>query len=262
MKNKQRLDWSIPEIAEATAGFSGAQLKNLLNEAAILAAREGNTWVTKEHMENALEKIVVGITKKTDTRSTASRTRVAIHELGHAVLAAYFNDTFDLKKVSLKNTYNGVGGYTLFNEKPEIQESGLYTKDTMMKRLIVAFGGKAAEYLMYGENGVSNGASQDLKQANELARTMVEQYGMGEGMESYATVSGQRVSDKTSQSVDAAISQILSYAWVQSNKILTEFQPVRNALLIRLLNEQNLEGQTVVTAVGGSAPLRPPGLRH
>ena len=166
-------------LAEMTAGFSGAELKNLLNEAAINAARSGKTILSQLDIENALEKIVVGIVKKNDTRNNEILQRVAIHEMGHGFLASLFYEYFQLKKITIQSTYNGAGGYTLFNEYPEIVEGGMYTRDMLKKRLIVSLGGKAAEYVFYEDKFMSVGAIQDLKQANSLAQKMIGNYGMG-----------------------------------------------------------------------------------
>jgi cell division protease FtsH len=247
LKNKNILGLNVTELAVDTAGFSGAQLKNLLNEAAILAARGGSTIVTKENIEGALEKVVVGIIKKTDKRSIVVRTRVAIHELGHAILTAYFKDEFVLKKVSLKSTYTGVGGFTFFGEKQDIQEGGLYTKDLMMKRMIIALGGKAAEKIAYSEFGVSFGASQDLKEANELARAMVEQYGMGDCLESFSL--SNRISETTREMVDREIFFLTEYAMKEAERILSEKQSIADSLLIRLLKEDVLNGDVVLQMV-------------
>ena len=239
----------IKYIAQETGGFSGAQLKNLLNEAAILAARNGNTIVTKDNLEDALEKIVVGITKRVDTRSLEARTRVAIHELGHAILAGYFSDVFELKKVSLKQTYNGIGGFTLFSEKADIQESGLYTKDVMMKRIIVSLGGKAAEIIEYGDDGVSVGASQDLKEANELARSMVEVYGMGESLEAFSFPMSDNISEKTCETVDDAVHTIIEHCRIEAKRLLECHTNVSLKLRVQLLSENILDGQTVIDAL-------------
>ena len=241
----------VKYLAQETSGFSGAQLKNFLNEAAILAARNGNAIVTKDNLEDALEKIIVGITKRVDTRSLESRTRVAIHELGHAILAGYFSDVFELKKVSLKQTYNGIGGFTLFSEKTDIQESGLYTKDVMMKRIIVSLGGKAAEIIEYGDDGVSVGASQDLKEANELARSMVEVYGMGDSLDafSFPISDNKHISDKTCETVDDAVYTIIEYCRVEAKRLLERQNSVSMKLRILLLSENVLNGQTVIDAL-------------
>ena len=173
---------NIDFLAELTAGFSGAQIKNLVNEAAINAARVSRVIITQNDIKNALEKIVIGIIKKVDNRTHESKTRVALHEIGHGFLAWYFKEYFELQKISIQSTYNGVGGFTIFNEYPDITESGLYTKDILKKRIIIALGGKAAEEVFYGDSFVSLGASQDLKQANSIAQKMIGNYGMGEDL--------------------------------------------------------------------------------
>ena len=181
LKNKKVADdIQIDFLSEFSAGFSGAQIKNLVNEAAINAARLGNTIITQKNIEDALEKLIVGIVKKNDTRNNNTLKRIAIHEIGHAFLALLYKEYFELKKVTIQNTYNGAGGYTIFNEYPEIVEGGLYTKDLLKKRLIVAMGGKAAETVFYGDDFVSLGAIQDIKQANNIAQTMIGNYGMGD----------------------------------------------------------------------------------
>jgi cell division protease FtsH len=249
LKNKNiTADVNVRELSEGTAGFSGAQIKNLLNEAAILAARGGNTSVTKDNIDDALEKIVVGITKRRDMRSIAARTRVAIHELGHAILAAYFSEDFELKKVSMKSTYNGVGGFTLFGEKPEVQEAGLYTRDLLIKKIIIAMGGKAAETLAYGVEEVSVGASQDLKEANDLARQMVERFGMGNSLSSF---SRDRVdySDSLKQLVDFDVLDIVEHCFTEAKKILGENKEASDKLLIRLLETNVLDGSVIIETV-------------
>jgi cell division protease FtsH len=249
LKNKNiTADVNVRELAEGTAGFSCAQIKNLLNEAAILAARGGNTSVTKDNIDDALEKIVVGITKRRDMRSITARTRVAIHELGHAILVAYFGDDFVLKKVSMKSTYNGVGGFTLFGENPELQEAGLYTRDLLIKKIIIAMGGKAAEALAYGVEEVSVGASQDLKEANDLARQMVEQFGMGNSLSSF---SRDRLdySDGLKQMVDFDVLDIVEHCFTEAKRILSENKEASDKLLIRLLETNVLDGSVIIDAV-------------
>ena len=173
----------VSSVAELTDGFSGAQLKNLINEAAILSARNNYTVIQEKYIYDAFEKSLVGLIKTNATVAPTTRLRVAIHESGHSLLALKFNEYFDFQKASIQPTYNGAGGYTIFSEKPEIKEGGLYTKDILKKRLIVAMGGKAAESIYYGNDYVSLGAIQDLKQANSLAKRMIGNFGMGEELE-------------------------------------------------------------------------------
>jgi len=169
-------------IAELTEGFSGAQLKNLINEAAILSARNNETVVQEKYIFDAFEKLIVGLIRNNVKVPEVTKTRVAIHESGHAILSILFNNYFDFQKASIQPTYNGAGGYTIFSEKPEIKD-GLYTKDILKKRLIVTLGGKAAESIFYGDENVSLGANEDLNQANRLARRMIGNFGMGDKLE-------------------------------------------------------------------------------
>lgn len=184
LKNKPiERAFDIEAIAELAEGFSGAELKNLINEAAILSARNNYTTIQEEFVFEAFEKSIVGLIRKNATVDINTQQRVAIHEAGHALLVLRFKESFDLQKVSIQPTYNGAGGYTLFSEKPEIREGGLYTKDLLKKRLIVTMGGKAAESIYYGDDRVSLGAIQDLRQANQLAKRMIGNYGMGKELE-------------------------------------------------------------------------------
>jgi cell division protease FtsH len=241
-------DINIPYLAENTGGFSGAQIKNLLNEAAIYAARNGETVITKDYLEQALEKVTIGITKRTDTRSEVARRRVAIHEMGHALLAAEFQNDFHLKKVSMKTTYNGVCGYTMFNEYPDVEESGLYTKDLLLKRIIVSLGGKAAEVLEYGENFISVGASEDLKQANALAREMIDKFGMGNKLEVF---SQDRLpySDRVLDLMDKESMDIVLQCYDEAKIILLDKYSKLQVLMNLLLVENVLDGKTVTDIV-------------
>jgi cell division protease FtsH len=175
-------EFDILSIAELTDGFSGAQLKNLINEAAIISAKNNYTEIQEKYIFDAFEKSIVGLIKSNATVAPSTKLRVALHESGHSLLALKFNEYFDFQKASIQPTYNGAGGYTIFTEKSEFKD-GLYTKDLLKKRLIIAMGGKAAESLYYGDEFVSLGAIQDLKQANDLAKRMIGNFGMGNKLE-------------------------------------------------------------------------------
>jgi cell division protease FtsH len=175
--------FDIKAIAELTDGFSGAQLKNLINEAAILSARNNQTVIKEKYVFEAFEKLIVGLIRNNADVLESTQKRVAIHESGHALLTLIFNEYFDFQKASIQPTYNGAGGYTIFTEKPEIKDGGLYTKDILKKRLIITLGGKAAENLFYGDEHVSLGAVEDLKQANKLSQRMIGNFGMGNKLE-------------------------------------------------------------------------------
>ena len=184
VKNKKTdKEFDIKAIAELADGFSGAELKNLINEAAILSARNNHTIIQEKYVFESFEKLIVGLIRKNADVDQLTKERVAIHESGHALLSIIFKKYFDFQKASIQPTYNGAGGYTIFGEKREIKEGGLYTKDVLRKRLIVTLGGKAAESIFYGDDFVSVGANEDLRQANGLARRMIGNFGMGEELE-------------------------------------------------------------------------------
>lgn len=255
-RNKQ-LDTSIniELIAELTAGFSGAQIKNLLNEAAIYAARTGNTIIKEQDILNALDKLIVGLIRKTDTRGEDARRRIAVHETGHAILCSEFKEYFELKKVTIQSTYNGAGGYTLFNEYQNITESGLYTKNLLKKRLIIAMGGKAAENIYYGEEYVSVGAVQDLKQANSMAQRMIGNYGMGKLLEAFYNEDvdsdrnpflgrtlgvGTKYSEKTKEIMDAESLELVRNAYDEAKRILSENRVKMDIIIDNLIQKNTL----------------------
>jgi cell division protease FtsH len=231
-------------ISEFTQGFSGAQIKNLLNEAAINAVRRKDIVIQQIDIMNALDKILVGIVKRNDTRTDDTRLRVAVHETGHALLAQAFSEYFELKKVTIQSTYNGAGGYTIFNEHKNVSEGGLYTKDLLWKRMVIGMGGKAAENLVYGENYVSVGATQDLKQTNQLAKQMVGKYGMGKELEVfYNEDSGMNFySDKTKENLDTESLELVNSAYEEAKKILNESKPQMMRMVQQLLNQTTLYG--------------------
>jgi cell division protease FtsH len=230
-KNKEP-NISIHSISEITAGFSGAELKNLINEAAILSARNNITYIKQEYIFEAFEKLIVGIIKKNATMDSVTNRRVAIHETGHSLLALKYKDYFDFQKVSINPTYNGAGGYTIFTELPEISSGGLYTKDMLLKRLVIMLGGKAAESIYYGDDYVSTGAVQDLKEANQLAKKMIGNFGMGEqlktsynenvGDNAYGGVLRADYSDYIKYITDKEIKDMLEYAYDEAKHVLME----------------------------------------
>lgn len=224
-------------IAELTEGFSGAQLKNLINEAAILSARNNETFVQEKYIFESFEKSIIGLIRKNVKVPDVTKTRVAIHESGHALLSLIFANYFDFQKASIQPTYNGAGGYTIFTEKPEFKD-GLYTKDLLKKRLIVTLGGKAAESLFYGDDHVSLGANEDLNQANRLARRMIGNFGMGDKLEVFfndnigddtnpflgrSLGAGEKYSPYTKYVMDKETLQLVNEAYKEAKFLLTTY---------------------------------------
>jgi len=229
--------FDIKAIAELTDGFSGAQLKNLINEAAILSARNNQTMIQEKYIFESFEKLIVGLIRNNAAVEPATKQRVAIHESGHALLSIIFNNYFDFQKASVQPTYNGAGGYTIFTEKPEIREGGLYTKDILRKRLIVTLGGKAAESIYYGDDFVSLGANEDLRQANKLAQRMIGNFGMGDKLEVFFNDNvgdesnpflgrslgvGDKYSQYTKYAMDKESLELVNNAYKDAKKILNQ----------------------------------------
>ena len=252
-------------FAEMTAGFSGAQIKNLINEAAINAVRELKTTISQKNFVDALQKLSIGIVKINDTRSDDAIRRVAYHEIGHAYITALFNNYFILKQVSIQSTYNGAGGFTIFSEYPDIIESGLYTKDILNKRIIIALGGKAAEYVFYGEENVSLGASNDLKQANSLAKQMIGNYGMGNVLKTFYnenTDTGKNpflgrslatndgiYSENIKKTFDKETRFIVDEAYKQAVSIIYNNQHKINTLVNILIQSTNMDGEFITNYI-------------
>jgi len=238
IKNKKTdKPFDIKAIAELTDGFSGAQLKNLINEAAILSARNNETMIQEKYIFESFEKSIVGLIRNNADVEPATKQRVAIHEAGHALLSIIFNKYFDFQKASIQPTYNGAGGYTIFSEKPEIKDGGLYTKDILRKRLIVTLGGKAAENLYYGDDFVSLGANEDLRQANKLAQRMIGNFGMGDKLEVFFNDNigdesnpflgrslgiGDKYSQYTKYVMDKESLELVNNAYKEAKKLLKE----------------------------------------
>jgi len=266
---KKMVDGEIEmeSIAEITQGFSGAQLKNLVNDAAILSIKNGYTAIQEKYVFDSFEKSIVGLIRTNATINNETRLRVAVHEAGHALLVLHFYNTFEFQKVSIQPTYNGAGGYTLFTERTEIKEGGLYTKDILKKRLVVIMGGKAAETIFYGKEYISVGAFQDLKEANQLARRMIGQYGMGNhDMEMFFNMnSGDDVSpfsmvnraelyaETTKTKIDEETMKILHETYNVAKKILENNKDVLYKFTDLLLNNTYLYKKDIDTYLGNAS---------
>ena len=260
-KNKQLSpEINFELISELTNGFSGAQIKNLLNEAAIFTSRRGEVVIQELDLLNAVDKLIVGLSKKVDNRSEESKRRIAIHETGHALLVALCEEYFDLKKVTMQSTYNGAGGYTLFNEHQNITDSGLYTKDLLKKRLLIGMGGKAAENIFYGEEFVSVGAVQDLKQTNSLAQQMIGNYGMGDQLEAFyndnldtdrtpflgrSLGSSGKYSEKTKEILDKEALELVNTAYNDAKTLLMKHKDKMDIIIDELMKSYTLYGKDI-----------------
>ena len=239
------------ELATLTAGFSGAALKNLVNEAAIVAARNNETVLSTSYLLEAFEKSIIGIKKTVDDRSDEVKRRVAIHEVGHAFLASLYTEYFDLQKVSIQATYGGAGGFTIFTEKEQYSTGGLYTKDMLVKRLVVALGGKAAEAVFFGEEKVSVGATMDLNQANSVAADMIEKYGMGTELVAFyknqLSEPYSKYSETTKALIDQEVHLLVKNAYLLAIKLIQSNLVKVHALVDELLEKTTVDASSYYT---------------
>jgi len=231
-------DIDINGLAELTDGLSGAEIQNLVNEAAILTVRNGDTRIGEQALMDSFEKGLVGLIRKNNKKDMNTGRRVAIHEIGHSLLALRYPALFDFKKVSVQSTYNGAGGYTIFSEKPEVKEGGLYTKEILKKRLIITLGGKAAESVFYGDEEVSLGATQDLAQANRLANQMITQFGMGKELNVYhmPPADSSFMSEYIKGLVDKESLLLVNEAYTEAKRYLVEQEDILIGLAYLLQN--------------------------
>jgi cell division protease FtsH len=243
-------------ISRGTTGFAGADLANLVNEAALNAARHNRKEILPLDFEEALDKILLGVARK-GLVDPKEREVVAYHEAGHA-LAAHFTPGSDpLRKVSIVPR-GSAGGVTI--QMPE-EDRGLYSRTYLLGRLVGMLGGRAAEVVVFGE--ITTGAENDLKQATGLAKRMVGLWGMSEAVGPIYLGTGEEhvflgreitqdksYSDSTAQKIDAAVREIVENAQRQAIKINDQYREKLDALVEALLEKETLDG-TEVTAIFG-----------
>jgi cell division protease FtsH len=218
----------LDQIARLTPGFTGADLANLVNEAAIVATRRGGNAVTLDDFTAAIERIVAGLEKRSRVLGPAERSRVAHHEMGHALVAATLPGVDPVHKVSIIPRGVGALGYTM--QRPT-EDRFLLGRHELENRIAVLMGGRAAEALIF-DGEVSTGASDDLQRATEIAKEMVTRYGMNEtvGQRTYAPppqpfLTGARVqsveaSEITEREIDVAVRDLVGKAFSRATEIL------------------------------------------
>ncbi len=253
-------DVNLEDLARATPGFSGADLENLVNEAALAAARRGKTQVERRDFEDALDKLLLG-GKREALMDERERRIVAYHEGGHALVAAVLPDVDPLYKVTIVPRGRALG-VTQF--LPEDDRRNL-PRTYLMERLAVALGGRSAEELALGD--ITSGAESDLKEATQLARRMVTAWGMGEqtGPVVYDLANDgsylnqqpledhNRVySEVTAQRLDTEVEQLITQAHQQARSVLTEHRDALERLAQALLQEEVLEREQVLAIVNGA----------
>ncbi|WP_337875627.1 ATP-dependent zinc metalloprotease FtsH [Elioraea sp.] len=247
-KVKLAPDVDLDQIAALTPGFTGADIANLVNEAALAATRAKRSAITMDDFTVAVERIVAGIERRSRLMNEEERRRVAYHELGHALVALSIPGADPVHKVSIIPRGVGALGYTL--QRPT-EDRFLLTERELKTRMAVLLGGRAAEDLVFGE--VSTGAQDDLMRATEIARGMVTRYGMAErlGEVAYETETsrflglpieggGRRFSEATAREIDLAVKDLVAEAHARARAILAERRTELDRLAERLLERETL----------------------
>ncbi|MFZ5842327.1 MAG: ATP-dependent zinc metalloprotease FtsH [Pseudomonadota bacterium] len=239
-------------IAARTPGFVGADLANIVNEAALLAARSNKAAVTMAELEEAIDRVLSGLQKKSSLMTTQEKHRVAIHEAGHAIIAASVKNADPLHKVSIIPRGISALGYTL---QLPAEDRHLYTREELLDRIAVMLGGRAAEQLMLGD--LSTGAADDLQKATQLARRLVTEFGMSERFGPVSFVAertpflptipetSRQVSEHIAREIDRELVTLLQQRYQAVLDLLRTRQPALAALARTLEEKESLDGQAV-----------------
>ena len=241
-------DVSLEDVARTTAGFTGADLENLLNEAAILTAKEGRAFVTQADINASFVKVGIGVEKKSRVINEKEKRITAYHEAGHAILFHVLPDVGPVYTVSIIPTGVGAAGYTMpLPEKDEM----FNTKGKMLQDIMVGLGGRIAEEMIFDD--ITTGASQDIKQATSLARAMITKYGMSEklGMINYGSDEDEvfigrdwghtkNYAESTAGIIDAEIKSIIDDCYDKAKKILKDNENILHSCAELLLEKEKI----------------------
>ena len=253
-KIKLAEDVDLHKIAQATAGAVGADLANLVNEAALRAVRHGRKAVNQEDLLVSFETVIAGTEKKNTVLSDMEKRLVAYHEVGHALVSALEKHEAPVTKITIVPHTDGALGYTLY--LPE-EEKYLSTKDELLAKLRSLLGGRAAEQIVFGT--VTTGASNDIQQATNLAKHMVALYGMSEelGLMAAASVQSQYLesqagmdcSNETAAKVDAAVKRLLDESYAAADQLLRDNRELLNEIAEYLLTKETITGEELMAYV-------------
>lgn len=221
-------DISLMQLAKKTAGLSGADLMNIMNEAAIFCVRNQRTSILNEDLEEAYEKVTIGLAKK-KTLTEETKKIVAYHESGHAIIGEIFESFDSLSKVSILPR-GQAGGITYFTPDENLTDSGLYAKDYLEKKIMVALAGHASEELILGKDKVTSGAVGDFQQATSIAKTMIQNFGFSDVIgKVYIPDNYNGVSETTASIIDREVKQIIDQSYqkvlnlLETNKLTLDY---------------------------------------
>ena len=235
-------------IARAASGASGAELANMINEAALRAVRSGRKYVTQEDLEESIEVVIAGYQKKNKILSNKERLIVSYHEIGHALVAALQTNSAPVTKITIIPRTSGALGYTM---QVEEQERNLLSKEELENKIATLTGGRVAEDLIF--HSITTGASNDIEQATKLARGMITRYGMSEkfGMVALETVTGQYMGGDTSLAcagetaadIDEMVIELVKQEYNKAEKLLSDNMDKLHELAKYLYEKETITGE-------------------
>ena len=253
-------DVDLKKVALATAGCVGADLANIVNEAALRAVRKGRKLVTQEDMLAAFEFVIAGSEKKNSVLTEFEKKLVAYHEVGHAMVAYKQKNAEPVQKITIVPHTEGSLGYTLL--MPEEDKTNLRTRDELMAKIAVSMGGRAAEEVIM--HTMTNGASQDIQEATNIARNMVAMYGMSDefGMMALGSVRSQYLdggygldcAQETAAIMDKAVKELLEKCYADAVKVIEENVDDMHKVVDYLLEKETITGGEMVAILEGRDP--------
>ena len=253
-------DVNLKKVALATAGCVGADLANLVNEAALRAVRKGRRLVTQEDLLAAFELVIAGTEKKGSVLTEFEKKLVAYHEVGHAMVAYKQKNTEPVQKITIVPHTQGSLGYTLL--MPEEDKTELRTRDELMAKIMVSMGGRAAEEVVM--NTMTNGASQDIQDATNVARNMVAMFGMSDEFGMMALASrrnqyldggyGMDCAQDTAARMDQAVKDILDQCYKQAVEVIKASREDMDKVVAYLLEKETITGAEMVAIIEGRDP--------
>ncbi|MGQ4646042.1 ATP-dependent zinc metalloprotease FtsH3 [Lyngbya aestuarii] len=257
-------DVDLEKIARRTPGFTGADLSNLLNEAAILAARRNLTEISMDEINDAIDRVLAGPEKKDRVMSEKRKTLVAYHEAGHALVGALMPDYDPVQKISIIPR-GRAGGLTWFTPSEDRMDSGLYSRSYLQNQMAVALGGRLAEEIIFGEEEVTTGASGDLQQVTRVARQMVTRFGMSERLGPVALgrqngnmflgreiASDRDFSDTTAATIDEEVRKLVDQAYQRAKEVLVGNKHVLDKLAEMLVEKETVDAEELQEVLANS----------
>ena len=256
-------DVDFVSIAHGTVGFAGADLANVVNEAALMAVRNGRKKVTMEDFNEAIDKVSIGLKKKSRKDNKKEMRLVSVHETGHALIAAFTPDFPPVNKITVVPRSHGVGGFTQYREE---EEKNFMTRSDIINEVDSCLGGRAAEEVMLGD--ISTGASNDIARATDLVKRMITDFGMSEKFRNMTLGKGvlghqgadpniyREFSEETQRYVDEEIARIMDERYAHVRSLMEEHKDLLNFIANRLLEIETMDGKEFYEIVKGEAHCR------